>query len=75
MSRENLHGTGKLTKFMSALTGTRDDNFIASYKDDTLTSQKLPGDNTGKASKKMVAAVDDLGFFKHHGLGGTTGND
>jgi hypothetical protein len=23
----------------------------------------------------MVAAIDDLGFLEHHGLGGSTGND
>lgn len=39
--------------------GARDADLIATNDDDLLSSKKLLGNNRGKATKKVVAAVDN----------------
>jgi hypothetical protein len=42
------------------LTRARNSDFVASYDDNSLSSKEFLGYNTSEATKKVVAAVDNL---------------
>jgi hypothetical protein len=42
------------------LTRARDGDFVASYDDNSLSSKEFLGYNTSEATKKVVAAIDNL---------------
>ena len=54
--------------YRQRLTGTRNGHFIASYDDNSLSSQEFLGYNTTEATKQVVAAIDNPRLCQHHCL-------